>query len=360
MSLPRPEDIQLLRYLNGQSSLEDQQVISRWISEDENNERFVSELQQIWNAEWRLPPELSDDVAQQDWAKIRERMYRVRLEDRTPLSRLMKNSDSSGDRHVSQNKTSAKLRMRRTRLVAGVSLAAIAVVVGLVLTITGKPEIQSHDELAFRTVVAEPGQRVTITLSDGTLIELNSDSKVRLPESFDPDERVVRLTGEAFFDVAPGDTPFRVETPDASIRVLGTAFGLRAYPDENNVELAVAEGLVALVPPSDASDEMVLEAGDAARVDRSSREAIAVNIDMSVFLAWRHGQFAYHDVGLEYVARDLARRYGTDVVVDVPNPSSYSVTARLRARHLDDVAAAITAPLGLEYELMDGSLRIFE
>ena len=102
---------------------------------------------------------------------------------------------------------------------------------------------QPEETNDFHIVEVQNGSKSKIHLQDGTIVNLNAGSRLYYPTSTSPDHRYVRLVGEAFFDVVEDrGKPFYVYTEDMTIKVLGTQFNVRAYPDEKTFETTVVEG----------------------------------------------------------------------------------------------------------------------
>ena len=97
--------------------------------------------------------------------------------------------------------------------------------------------------LAFAETGAHPVNVTVITLPDGTTVKLNANTRIEYPQHFSAGTREVRLSGEAFFEVTK-DTlhPFRIETINAAVEVLGTSFNVSAYPGAERVEVNVETG----------------------------------------------------------------------------------------------------------------------
>ncbi len=95
------------------------------------------------------------------------------------------------------------------------------------------------------TVQAPKGEKANITLADGSLVWINSGSSLTYNNAFNQKERKVFLEGEAYFEVAKDPKrPFIVHTRDMDIEALGTAFNVRAYPEENNASTVLLEGKI--------------------------------------------------------------------------------------------------------------------
>jgi len=97
----------------------------------------------------------------------------------------------------------------------------------------------------YNTVITPKGGQYQIVLEDGTHVWLNAASSLKYPDTFNEKERVVELSGEAYFEVAHMDAkPFKVVSHDQVIRVLGTHFNVNAYYDEPNIKTTLLQGSV--------------------------------------------------------------------------------------------------------------------
>lgn len=169
-----------------------------------------------------------------------------------------------------------------------------------------------------RTTGAPEGQTAMLTLQDGTTIELSGGSTASYLPFWGRSERRVELQGEAFFNVEPGAKPFVVETFNADVTVLGTAFNVRAWgsdPDRQT-EVTVASGRVAVEPTS--ASGVVLEAGQGTVVAANSASAPR-NVSLDRALAWRNGGVTYMDRPLRSVFRSIERRF--NVRIEVADPA---------------------------------------
>jgi len=110
-------------------------------------------------------------------------------------------------------------------------------------------------------IATQPGSKTRVELPDGTQVWLNSNSQITYGNrSFGTDEREVTLSGEAYFDVAKNEKiPFIIHTTDITIKVLGTAFNVRAYPKERTVETALIRGMVSITTRQDPERTILLK-----------------------------------------------------------------------------------------------------
>ena len=130
--------------------------------------------------------------------------------------------------------------------------ATILLVVGIGFAtwqVTRIPKLVTETpiQLVLTQTSAHPLTITKVILPDGSVVRLNADTKIEYPERFDQGMRTVKLSGEAFFEVTKDSVhPFRIETSNASVEVLGTSFNVSAYPNSGRVEVNVETGKVRL------------------------------------------------------------------------------------------------------------------
>lgn len=183
------------------------------------------------------------------------------------------------------------------------------------------------------TLVAPAGERVAVTLPDGSGVQLNAGSTLRHRRGFAllpgvaAGARSVHLDGEAFFDVETGERPFEVEAGEARVTVLGTRFNVRARAGLGApVRVAVAEGRVRVeAAPTDGAVE--LEAGQSVRVVSGSNDLIPEPIPVDRIASWRSGGLSVSEEPLADVVAELGVRFGVNVSLASSVDSSVRVTA---------------------------------
>lgn len=164
-----------------------------------------------------------------------------------------------------------------------------------------------------------------LTLEDGSKIWLNPGSSLKYPAHFTGNERVVELSGEAFFDVTSNaQDPFRVLIKDAKVDVLGTYFSIMAYDDEPVSRTTLAEGSLKVV---NGQQNIVLKPGDQIELVYGSGgvgdEIIVHAVDPKSVLTWKGGIYIFQGKQLHEVMRELARVYNVTVQYqpNVGNPA---------------------------------------
>ena len=162
------------------------------------------------------------------------------------------------------------------------------------------------------------GDQRTIDLSDGSQVTLGAASTLRLAEGFGASSREVFLEGQAFIRVRhDASRPFVVNAGGTRTVDLGTAFEVRAYPNET-VRVAVTEGVVEVRRDAGSADSTLLQPGDVAEVPTTGATVVKRQQNVERLLGWTRGQLVFEDAPLSEVARELERWFDVQVKVEDP------------------------------------------
>jgi transmembrane sensor len=193
----------------------------------------------------------------------------------------------------------------------------------------------SEQDVAFNTMATPRGGQYQLILPDGSKVWLNSESSITYPVAFAQQERKVKITGEAYFEVASDKRwPFRVEynttghpddrsdkgsaTKGIVIEVLGTHFNVNAYSSEE-AKTSLLEGSVKISPAGGRGQTKldrawILQPGQAFM----NGKVVRTNVDQDV--AWKNGIFNFNNQNLTQIMNQLARWYDLEVVYPVGIP----------------------------------------
>lgn len=174
-------------------------------------------------------------------------------------------------------------------------------------------------EAAWNTMTTPKGRQFRLLLPDGTQAWLNAASSLRYPTAFTGPERMVEVSGEAYFEVAANPSvPFRVRIADkATVEVLGTHFNINAYPDENSTSTTLLEGKVRITATGNAGSKqsLVLLPGQQGNLGQSRLELVKA-ADIDKVMAWKNGFFNFDGASFSNVMRQLSRWYNIEVVYE--------------------------------------------
>ncbi|ERJ60902.1 FecR family protein [Sphingobacterium paucimobilis] len=174
-----------------------------------------------------------------------------------------------------------------------------------------------QEEVFSATIATPKGGQYQITLSDGTKVWLNADSKLTYPSKFKGEDRMVELQGEAYFDVSTlskngKKTPFIVKTVEQQVVVHGTQFNLKAYADDQgDVLTTLIEGAVSLHVGGNTLPLVPGEQGVRSKQGLRKRK-----VDVEPYIAWKDNRFVFEEVELREALKVLSRWYDFDFSID--------------------------------------------
>ena len=210
---------------------------------------------------------------------------------------------------------------------------------GSQLRYTASENTKNEQATTYNELIVPKGGEFTLTLSDGTKVWLNSQSKIRYPVIFNDITREVYLEGEAYFEVTKDSRhPFHVNARNGvNIKVLGTSFNVRSYTDENAIETVLEEGSVRM---SQGKDSVILSPGNKATY--LPNEPIRLTtVNTELYTAWRHGQYIFMEESVENILKQLSRWY--DIEVFYSNEAAKSVVFSGDVRKYDDINTLLEA-----------------
>ena len=195
--------------------------------------------------------------------------------------------------------------------------------------------------IADNTLYVPAGQRVKLTLQDGTDVWLNAQTTFTYPAVFSEKERRVSVQGEAFFDVAKNpEKPFIVSSQGIEMKVLGTKFNVHSYPGEENIQTSLIEGSLQVYFKKSEKEGIILKPDEQVTIKGSSME-VGIIPHHNRFL-WRDGVYSFENELLINILKKLELYY--DVKIEVKDPSifQWEYTGKFRQRDgIDEILRMI-------------------
>ncbi len=333
----------LARYLVNNCTETEVKIVESWLDEDANNLVLMKEFEKIWNISPDIRKDDENFDVELDWAVLQSR-----IEEETSHSHrlYMRNSN----------------RLESSRWFVFAKVAAIFIVAMLIgvyanqLLFTEVPDATPM----LKEISMDKGQRGSVTLSDGTKVFLNSESKISLPNVFEEDVRTVYLEGEAYFDVVKNpQKPFIIQTRSTIVEVLGTSFSIRSFPEEKVVTTAVEEGVVSFRGSTENNDNgVILTAGNLGTFNIEEESITTEEIEnLEIYLGWKNGYLFFQDASMEKVKLALERKYDIQVEFDTSEIEELQLTAEFKSRMLKNVLETISMSLDLQYEIDEEVVR---
>ena len=177
---------------------------------------------------------------------------------------------------------------------------------------SSRKQIEQNTSLAPLQILTIPrGENFKLTLSDGSEVWLNANSKFSYPVAFNGSERIVMLEGEAYFKVAPNkNIPFIIISPNMTTQVLGTEFNVKDYSSEDASIVLISGGVEVTI--NTRKESILLSPGE--ELSFLANGEIELNeVDTESFVNWKDGYFYYDDLSLLLIMQDIGRWYNVNI-----------------------------------------------
>lgn len=198
------------------------------------------------------------------------------------------------------------------------------------------------------------GRKSKITLPDGTKVDLNYESRLKFPKTFEGELRKVELTGEAFFEVAHNDTmPFVIQTSGLVTEVLGTSFNIKSIEGEQETAVSLVSGMVKVsnINEGTANQDRYISPGEQLSYNRNSGQMKVSNFDVERITAWKEGIILLKDAGFMEFIDLLEGWYGVDFQVHGTPSKNWKINGRYQNESLNDILTGLKFVYGFEYQI---------
>lgn len=252
-------------------------------------------------------------------------------------------------------------KQRRITLVNLLKIAAVLVLVfGLGWStrfISFKNATQMSDVI-MQEVFVPKGQVNQIFLADGTRIWINSETQLTFPSVFKAEKRIVKLDGEAFFEVAKDKKhPFIVEVKGQTIEVLGTSFNLKAYKNSSKIETTLVTGKIRL---QTGNKTTILSPGEQSTYNKAELKMVVNKVNPVNYSGWKDGRFEFQNEDLIEVFKVVERWYDVEIITDGNDFNGMHFSGVIKrnkdAKHFLDL---LNHSIPIQYEITDDKIKIW-
>lgn len=192
------------------------------------------------------------------------------------------------------------------------------------------------DDVIYNDIVTTRGQQWQLELSDGTRVWLNAASSIHYPLSFKGKERIVKITGEAYFEVVHNEAqPFKIQAGNIQIEDIGTELNVNAYTDEPSLKTTLVNGSIKI---STGSGNRFLTPGQQA-ITLKDNNSIQVKKEVNVeeIISWKNGQIQFENESLQTIMRQISRWYDVNIKYDGDIPDKIFTGAISRKSDLSEL-----------------------
>jgi len=360
----------LAKYIFGECIEEEEEEVRAWMERDPKRIAFMRQLRRaLQNQEDPISSERWDTDAL--WERVRKRTQPEESEETGASSFPSSPSmPAPGEERRRETGDRERRQLRKgNRLSSGHAVWGGAIALLIAITVIGTlwqrgtpdpgPRTASGQEAD--TFTTQKGERAIIRLTDGTRVQLNVDSRLTVPSDFAQQTRKIELEGEAFFEVATDSTrPFIVRSGEVTTRVLGTAFDVNAYPEDEETRVVVSEGKVSLRADADgdeaeartSEERVVLTQRQMARITRGGNRIVRQESDVFQHLAWMEGHLVLRKAPFREVVQKLERWYDLEISLAEGTvvPPGHLNSRFAEDQPLDEVLSVVVTAFGLEYQ----------
>jgi len=316
------------KYLAKETSTEEITALEEWVNEDPENKKTFRELKQTWmlsNVE-RIDEQIN---LNEEWATL--------------------NSTLIDEEEYADYMLSESANFNYNKFLRMAAIIVIFLTAGYFLFyLVSNPSTEQ---------IVAGNSVVSATLSDGTAITLNHNSILKYPKTFPSNIRIVKLQGDAYFDVAHDlSKPFVIQTKNIQVEVMGTSFYINAKIDQPTVDVVVKTGKVAII--SDNNEKLLLTAGEKGTFEKSNQILTKeVNSDPN-FMSWKTGKLVFDNESLINVIDKINQTYHSNITIDNPDIYRCRLTATFEEQPLNIILEVLQETFDLIIEKEDGTILI--
>ncbi|GAB6123647.1 FecR family protein [Dysgonomonas termitidis] len=289
----------IIDFLEGSLSEEDNDELQLWLSESELHVSYFEEIKKIY---------YSFEYIKESQKYDKDKAFDLFKE------RIESSSNNISEEGTQVNEITEKSYSRKTLLqMAGIA-ATIALLIGFSFSLF---QIKATKPLQKEvTIESPPGHKTKLFLPDGTLVWLNSGTRITYNTGYGVDNRNIKMDGEAFFDVTRNEgLSFKVAVNDIQVSVLGTSFDVEAYQRDKEISVSVMTGQVSVGKMNDKIFG-VLKPNEKIVINKDKNSFKLTTCDPEIDGIWRHGQLKIINDPMPVVISKMERWYGVNITIE--------------------------------------------
>ncbi|MDO9340972.1 MAG: DUF4974 domain-containing protein [Bacteroidales bacterium] len=317
----------IIKFFAGEISDNEMILLKAWLEQDPENRRIFNEENELWQ-QASVQTKLENYKTDTAWMNISSRLG------------LGKNNC----------KSVAILSKNNFRiLIAAATVACLVALGGLSLWIAGKKSFQQI--AAASTIVStHEGEKARIFLADSTEIILNSESKLQYAGNYNIKDRIVKFTGEAFFDVTTNpEKPFVVQLDQMRISATGTRFNIFSFGNEDRVETTLEEG--AITVSIKGKEPINVKSGQQVVYFVRTEKVLVRDVAIDTYTSWKENKLRFNDTPFEEVLRRIGRKYNVKFEITNRDLLNLKYTATFIDESIEEVMQMLKTVSPVTYKI---------
>lgn len=331
-------DANIINYLSGKASNEEIFQLEDWIKSSEQNRMYYLQVKNIWEVSGKPfdPSDISTEEA---------------------LERVLKLN------HIESTKPGFWYYLQRVAAVLIIPLMLGSFLWGRFIHDSGKSGIT--DSIVYNEIFAAYGTRSTLILNDGSKVWLNSGSSLSYPVKFTNQKRIVKLKGEAYFEVHSDlARPFIVQTRSINVMATGTKFNVQAFSASNETQVSLVTGKVSVnkcAGENNISKIAELKPNQHLIYNTVSGEKELNNEDVYRYIAWKDGKLIFRGESLSSIVDKISQLYNVEIEMRGKNLQDFKYRATFQDESLEEILKLLKLSSPVDYRevkrnpLPDGS-----
>lgn len=313
------------KYLNGEASNEEIAEIYRWIESSQANKNEFIALKKIWvmtavtqvdlKTEWKLIQQKKS--IKKPFKIITLFKYAAVLVTLTVISALSWNAFFKGPTRVNEIVLEIEDQNRAIKLQ---NIKTVFSTSENIITKHNNDELVYQNKstskpLSYHNLKIPNGKTFKVTLSDSTVVYINSGTTLKYPKQFgNSSSRQVFLEGEAYFEVKKDSKrAFLVSTNGISVEVLGTKFNLNTYEKNNEISCVLVEGSVKIYEDENTNNKSLLLPNQKATWYPNSKTLISKEVNSASYTAWMRNELIFNAVHFSAISKKLERIFNVEI-----------------------------------------------
>lgn len=325
----------IITYLTNGLDKDAQNELKEWIAASADNEKYFMQQQEIW---FSAVSSKEEAIYNKDKAF---RQFKKRI--------------------ANQNMTSKTVRKQLRMSVFWRYAAVVAILCMVSYFSYRRGEVSIKEAFSDIVVEAPLGSRTKLNLPDGTSVWLNAGSRIVYSQGFGVEDRNVKLTGEGYFEVKRNEKiPFFVQTNSLQVKVLGTKFNFRDYPDDMEAIVSLSEGKVSLNNLLKNENEAFLQPNERVVLDKKNGymhvEAVTINAS-----EWTNGYLFFDEELLPDIIKELERSYNVKIHIANDSLKTFRFYGNFvyREQSIKEVLDVLSATQKVHYTIEERNITLY-
>jgi hypothetical protein len=216
-------------------------------------------------------------------------------------------------------------------------------------------------QVEYNEITVPRGQVFQILLSDSTKVWLNAETKIRYPKYFlkNSKTRTVFLEGEAYFDVSHNkNKPFIVKTNGINVEVLGTKFNVSSYPTQKNILTTLVEGSVKIIDTTLIKNTLLVKPNQQVSFNKVEKSLKAKKVNTNNYTAWMDKRIVFQDITFEEILEKIERVYNVEINNKNESINKEKFTGEFDVEDISTIFKALSTSIKFNYQIKENSILI--